>query len=92
MKYRINDDQDRIVIQVGELGDDQGQILDAFQACQEGRCTCPTDEYKKLESLEIQPGEDSVTLELTPRQGLQLDPGEIERCLDHTREQIEGLD
>lgn len=90
MKYRIRRDQDRIDIQVDELGDEQQQVLDAFQACQEGRCTCPTDEYKKLESLDIQPGEDSVNLRLTPKKGEALHQAEIEKCLDHTREQIEG--
>ncbi len=90
MKYRIDKAQDGIEIQVAELGDGQGKILAAFQACQEGRCTCPTDEYKKLESLDIQPGDDSLTLHLTPKAGQELDAAEIEKCLDHTRDQVEG--
>jgi hypothetical protein len=90
MKYRMDEDQGRIDIHVGELGDDQGKALDAFQACQEGRCSCPTDEYQKLETLDIEPGDDSLTLHLTPKPGEELDPSEIEKCLDYTQGKLEG--
>ncbi len=90
MKIRIDQAQHGMDILVGELGDNQQEMLEAFQACQEGRCTCPTDEYKKLESLDIQPGDDSLTLHLTVKAGQTLEPAEIEKCLHHTRDQVEG--
>jgi hypothetical protein len=90
MKIRIDQAQHGIDIQIGELGDNQQDLLEAFQACQEGRCTCPTDEYKKLESLDILPGDDSLTLHLIVKPGEALDSAEIEGCLDHTQRQIAG--
>lgn len=88
MRYQIEKNQDRLDVHIDEVGDDQDQALEAFQACQEGRCSCPTDEYKKLESLEIDPGDGSLTLRLTPKVGLKLDKSEIEKCLDHTQAQL----
>lgn len=88
MKYQIDKDQDRLDVHVDELGDEQAQAMEAFQACQEGRCSCPTDEYRKLESLEIESGDGSLTLRLTPKAGLKLDESEIEKCLDYTQGQL----
>lgn len=37
-----------------------------------------------MESLEIEPEEGAITLRLHAKPGEEIDPGEIERCLDHT--------
>ncbi len=62
----------------------QAQLLEAFAACHAGQCSCPTDEYTKVASMEIETGADEIRLKLTPKAGQKFDLAEIEACLDHT--------
>ena len=36
------------------------KLLEAFQECSEGRCSCPTQEYEKVEKLDIISTENSI--------------------------------
>ena len=89
MKYKIDDTDNGIDIKINNINDEQTALLEALQDCQQGRCSCPTDEYKKLESLDIEQSEDGIQLRLKSKAGTQLDKNEINRCLDHTAEQLQ---
>jgi hypothetical protein len=40
---------------IGEPSDGNGEeVLGAFQQCQEGRCACPTTQYEKLQTLDME--------------------------------------
>ena len=84
MKYKIEQKQNGIEIEVAESKAKQQQLLDAFQACQEGRCSCPTQEYTKLDSLEIEKEADTIHLHLKSKPGEEFDKSEISKCLEHT--------
>jgi len=88
MKYKIDQNQSDMDIQIFDIKTDKEKVLEALQECQEGRCSCPTDEYEKLESLSIEETEEGVELHLKSKQGNQLNKEEVERCLDYTKEQI----
>lgn len=62
--------------------DKKEKLLQAFQECQEGRCSCPTEEYKKLESLEIKHNDESIELHLKSKHGTKINKAEINKCLD----------
>jgi hypothetical protein len=47
-------------------------------------CSCPTDEYLKVASMEVQAGEERVTLILQPKPAAALDSSQIAACPDHT--------
>ncbi|MEJ2450837.1 MAG: hypothetical protein P8047_09215 [Gammaproteobacteria bacterium] len=47
MKYRIESNESGLDIKISEANDKQ-KLMQAFQECQEGRCSCPTQEYTKL--------------------------------------------
>jgi len=64
MKYKIESTENEVHIEVSETKGKQEKLLEAFQECQEGRCTCPTQEYSKLDSLEIETNEDIIKLKL----------------------------
>jgi hypothetical protein len=65
------------------------RILGAIhQECQEGRCSCPTQEYSKLESLEIESNEDTIRLKLKSKPDEQLDESEIGKCLEYTKGKV----
>lgn len=89
MKYSISKDAEGIDISVKNVKNNKDRLLAAFQECQEGRCSCPTSEYTKLESLEVALDDQGLRLRLTPKNGLQIDTSEIERCLLYTSERVE---
>ncbi len=84
MKYKVDEKKGGIDITVADVKDDKQKMLEAFRECQEGRCSCPTEEYKKLDSLEIAQHGDEIQLHLKSRSGETIDKAEIEKCLNYT--------
>ncbi len=89
MKQVIKPDTQGLTVEVSEIAGQQDRLLTEFQACQEGRCSCPTDEYAKLESLEIDESSGRIRLRLKAKAGQAFDRGEIERCLNHTARKLD---
>jgi hypothetical protein len=88
MKYKLSKQAQDIEIKVGDVEGQENQLLDAFQECQEGRCKCPTQEYQKLGSLQVEKVKGGISLRLKPKTGAEFDQAEIERCLAHTAARI----
>ena len=85
MKYKVESAGNEVNIEVTETKGKQKKLLQAFQECQEGRCTCPTQEYSKLDSLEIVSDEDTIKLKLKSKPGVKFDESEIGKCLEYTK-------
>ena len=84
-RYRLTEEAGSLVsIEVTEVAGRQEQLLGAFAACQAGRCSCPTDEYEKLDAMKIASNEDEIRLRLTPKAGEKFDLAEIAARLDYT--------
>jgi hypothetical protein len=83
-RYRIDTDETVVSIEVTEVGGQQEQLLEAFSECRTGRCSCPTDEYEKLSSMEVERADDLVRLRLTAKTGAAFNVAEIAACLDYT--------
>ena len=88
MKYKIEAGEKRVDIEVTAIRGKQEKLLEAFRQCRQGRCACPTREYSKLESLEIETGEDTIRLKLRAKAGEELNKSEINKCLEYTREKL----
>lgn len=88
MKYKIDKKDNGIDISVTDAKDDKQKLLEAFRECQEGRCSCPTDEYRKLASLEVAQDEAGIQLRLKSKDGEVIDKSEIEKCLAYTSERV----
>lgn len=88
MKYKVATKPDGADVEVTEVQGKEEQLLEAFRECQEGRCTCPTQEYAKLESLQVEQAAGTINLRLKAKRGSRFDPAEIERCLGYTEERI----
>jgi hypothetical protein len=84
VRHQIRNDGSTVVIELTGVGSQQEELLAAFAECQSGRCSCPTDEYQKVASIEVQPGEERVTLRLQPQPDTTFDSSQIAACLDHT--------
>jgi hypothetical protein len=83
-RYRINKTPTSVGIQVTQAGGTQHLLLKAFQECAEGRCSCPTNEYEKVASMQVDGSEDGIEITLEAKPGTDFDVAEIARCLDHT--------
>lgn len=88
MKYKLGSNKNEIDIEVTDTEGKQSELLQAFQECQEGNCTCPTQEYSKLESIEIKQSGDSLKLKLRSKPDTEFDNGEIEKCLEYTKRKL----
>ncbi|HET9681463.1 MAG TPA: hypothetical protein VFP19_05430 [Candidatus Limnocylindrales bacterium] len=85
--YKIMPKEQGLAIEITGVGDERDALLAAFGECAAGQCTCPTDEYDKVETMAIAPAKDRIAIDLAAKQGTEFDPGAIERCLDNTVEQ-----
>jgi hypothetical protein len=83
-KYTIEADGSSIAIELTEVAGRQAGLLEAFGECQEGRCSCPTDEYRKVATMEVQLTGDRIAIRLEAKPGMSLDASEIAACLDYT--------
>ena len=63
-RYRIQDDESAVSVEVTEVGANAQKLLRALRECQAGQCSCPTDEYQKLASMDIQLAGDVISLRL----------------------------
>ena len=89
MRYRITEHDADIEIHVHETGEHSRQLFASLQACQEGRCGCPTDQYDRLEDMAVQTDLDEVTIRLHPRAGQRFAPEQLQVCLDYTLAQVD---
>ena len=85
MRYKVESNENEVSIEVSDTKGKHKGLLDAFKDCREGRCSCPTQEYSKLDALEIEHDEDSISLKLRSRPNERFDESEIKKCLEYTR-------
>lgn len=89
MKYSVQGDGSKVKITVDEVGSKQAALLKEFNECAEGRCTCPTTQYEKVESMQVTPGQDQLSITLTAKPGEAMDHADFNRCLEHTTRKVE---
>ena len=89
MKHVIKPESGMVTVEVSDIEGKEEELLANFQACREGRCSCPTDEYQKLESLDIDESAGKISLRLKAKSGRIFDEVEIAKCLDHTKRKLD---
>lgn len=65
---------------------DKNAILETIEGCADGSCACSTDEYQKVETMQILSGPDSLQLNIEVKPGEVIDPNCINECLAPTIE------
>ena len=83
-RYEITPADAGLAIQITGVGDKRGGLLTAFGECQQGQCSCPTDEYQKVEAMEVTQSDDAISIRLRAKPGTEFDTLEIAACLDYT--------
>ena len=82
--YTINADDSSVTIEITGVAGRQAELLEAFGECQEGRCSCPTNEYEKVAAMHVEPSGDRIAIRLQAKPGTRFDTSEIAACLDDT--------
>lgn len=90
MKQRIKTNKDGLEIKISDVDSNHDELLKNFQACQEGSCDCPSDEYVKLDKLDIKSSRNEMVLNLTAKKDLKFDKGEVEKCVDYIVNKVSG--
>jgi hypothetical protein len=88
-EFEITRRGSEVEIQVRGTAEQEPRLIESFQDCQSGRCSCPTDQYERLESMTIESENGNTTMLLRPRSGEHLDTEQIQACLDYTVAQAE---
>ena len=89
-RYQIREEQSGVSIDLTDACGHGDELLDAFEDCATGQCSCPTDQFEKLAAIDVQRYEDQIALHLESRDGARFDPSAIAACLDHTVNRVEG--
>lgn len=89
MRYEISEQDTDVQIQIHQPGEHTPRLLASLQDCRAGRCSCPTDQYDRLEDMTVQTGVDQLTVRLRPNPGQQVDTDQLQACLDYTLDQAE---
>ena len=64
MKSKITSNKNGIDINITELEGKKEELLEAFQECSEGRCSCPTQEYQKVETMNVIDTEGTIQISI----------------------------
>jgi hypothetical protein len=89
-RYRIDKSSTAAAIQLTEVGGKRQQLLEAFQDCAEGHCSCPTTEYGKVASMQVEGDEDRIAIKLEAKPASDFSVSQIADCLAHTVASVEG--
>ena len=84
MKYTIKGKAEGLEIEIEQLGGGQQKVLESLQECAQGKCSCPTSQYEKLDAIRVSPAADSVSIELKAKSGETIEESEIQKCLEYT--------
>ena len=90
MKSKITKNEMGIDIDITDVDGKKEELIEAFQECSEGRCTCPTQEYEKVEKLDIIDTGKSIQLSIKSKTDETIDTKEIEKCLEYTKKRVSG--
>ncbi len=80
MDIKSNQSGSSLVVNIEDVTD-KNAILETIQGCADGSCACSTDEYQKVESMEILPGANSIQLNIEVKAREVIDPSCVSECL-----------
>ena len=66
-QYSISNDASTVSIELTGVGGREKELLEAFQECQQGTCTCPTDQYQNVASMTVNANESRIAVHLEPQ-------------------------
>lgn len=80
MKIESKQTGTKLIVNLADVAD-QSAVLNTIEGCASGQCACSTDEYQKVETMNIIPGKNSIILDIDVKPGEVIDPQCISDCL-----------
>ena len=84
MKHTIEKTASGLRVTAAVDADKQSALLEEFNKCAAGTCSCPTPQYGKLEAIDVKTDAGRVSVDLRAKPGEVIDTQNIERSLEHT--------
>ncbi len=81
MKIESNQVDTELVVLLEDVTDSMA-VKDAIAECADGRCACSTEEYEKVQSLQITQIGSTIQLNIEVKPGEVIDPNCISDCLN----------
>lgn len=76
-----------VTIELSGMGEEKSVFLDAFSDCASGACACASDEYEKVESMQVHDLGNAITVNVVTKEGESIDPSCITDCLSGIEDQ-----
>ena len=89
-RYKITEQTNGVAIDLTEVDDQEQNLLAAFDECRQGNCSCPTDEYEKVATMDVRASGVAINIRLQAKPGNTLDTTELAACLEHTIKKTNG--
>ena len=89
-RYKITGQTNGVAIDLTDVNDREQDLLAAFDECRQGNCSCPTDEYEKVATMDVSASGVAINIRLLAKPGSTLDATELAACLEHTIEKAKG--
>jgi hypothetical protein len=85
-RYKFTEQTNGVAIDLTEVHDREQDLLAAFDECRQGNCSCPTDEYQKVATMDVSASSVAINIRLEAKPGNVFDTTELAACLEHTIE------
>lgn len=83
----ITPNPDGFTIELSGLGDEQTFSLEAFSECASGSCACSSQEYDKVESMQVHDLGNVIEVNVLTKEGASIDPSCVTECLTSIQDQ-----
>ncbi len=86
MKISAKQRDSQLVVELKDVSN-KDEVVQVLQSCAEGACSCSSDEYAKVETMQILSGPSSIQLDISVKAGEIIDVNCISECLSPFEEQ-----
>lgn len=85
MEIKAKQNNSHLVVELKNISD-KDDVIEMLQSCAEGACSCSSDEYTKVETMQILSGPSSIQLNISVKAGEVIDVNCISECLTPIKE------
>lgn len=78
--YNVTPAESGFLLEITTVGNEQ-QIADSIGGCASGECACSSDEFTKVESMDITSIDGKVLVDVITLEGQQIDPSCVSDCM-----------
>lgn len=80
MKVESSQIGTKLVVNLTNL-ENQKSVIETLNSCADGKCACSSDEYKKVEKMDVEVGHNTIQINIAVKPGEIIDPNCISDCL-----------